>query len=58
MAVVALSDLDVEEPTHLRAATDTLIIYGILILLVCMWRPSGILSLFEERVRRRAGGKT
>jgi len=35
--------------------TIDLIIYGILILLVCMWRPSGILSLFEERVRRRAG---
>jgi branched-chain amino acid transport system permease protein len=35
--------------------TIDLIIYGILILLVCMWRPSGILSLFEERMRRRAG---
>lgn len=35
--------------------TIDLIVYGILILLVCMWRPSGILSLFEERVRRRAG---
>jgi len=35
--------------------TIDLIIYGILILLVCMWRPSGILSLFEERIRRRAG---
>ena len=34
--------------------TIDLIIYGILILLVCMWRPSGILSLFEERIRRRA----
>ena len=30
-----------------------LILYGILILLVCMWRPSGILSLLEERIRRR-----
>jgi branched-chain amino acid transport system permease protein len=35
--------------------TIDLIIYGILILLVCMWRPSGILSLFEERMRRRVG---
>ena len=35
--------------------TVDLIIYGVLILLVCMWRPSGILSLFEERIRRRAG---
>lgn len=33
--------------------TIDLIIYGILIMLVCMWRPSGILSLLEERVRRR-----
>src|SRR5690242_15423155 len=33
--------------------TLDLIIYGILIMLVCMWRPSGILSLLEERVRRR-----
>ena len=37
--------------------TIDLIVYGILILAVCMWRPSGILSLFEERTRRRAGGK-
>jgi branched-chain amino acid transport system permease protein len=35
--------------------TIDLIVYGVLILLVCMWRPSGILSLFEERTRRRAG---
>ena len=35
--------------------TIDLIIYGILILLVCMWRPSGILSVVEERVRRRVG---
>jgi branched-chain amino acid transport system permease protein len=34
--------------------TIDLIIYGILIMLVCMWRPSGILSMLEERVRRRA----
>jgi branched-chain amino acid transport system permease protein len=33
--------------------TVDLIIYGVLILLVCMWRPSGILSLFAERIRRR-----
>jgi branched-chain amino acid transport system permease protein len=31
-----------------------LIIYGILILLICMYRPSGILSFFEEGIRRRA----
>jgi branched-chain amino acid transport system permease protein len=35
--------------------TIDLIIYGILIMLVCMWRPSGILSLLEERIRRRTG---
>src|ERR1700716_955583 len=34
--------------------TIDLMLYGILILLVCMWRPSGILSLLEERIRRRA----
>jgi branched-chain amino acid transport system permease protein len=33
--------------------TVDLIIYGILIVLVCMWRPSGLLSVFEERIRRR-----
>ena len=38
--------------------TVDLIIYGILILAVCMWRPSGILSLFEERIRRRKGSAT
>jgi branched-chain amino acid transport system permease protein len=37
--------------------TVDLIVYGILILAVCMWRPNGILSLLEERVRRR-GEKT
>src|SRR4030095_13836237 len=37
--------------------TIDLIVYGLLILAVCMWRPSGILSLFEERIRRR-GGRT
>lgn len=35
--------------------TIDLIIYGVLILLVCMWRPSGILSLVDERTRRRTG---
>jgi branched-chain amino acid transport system permease protein len=35
--------------------TVDLIIYGLLILAVCMWRPSGILSLLDERVRRRGG---
>jgi branched-chain amino acid transport system permease protein len=38
--------------------TIDLIIYGILILAVCMWRPSGILSIFEERTRRRGGRRT
>jgi branched-chain amino acid transport system permease protein len=31
-----------------------LIIYGILILVICMYQPRGLLSLFEERIRRRA----
>jgi len=35
--------------------TVDLIVYGILIMLVCIWRPNGILSLLEERVRRRVG---
>jgi branched-chain amino acid transport system permease protein len=34
--------------------TVDLIVYGILIVLICMFRPSGLLSVFEERVRRRA----
>jgi branched-chain amino acid transport system permease protein len=34
--------------------TVDLIVYGILILAICMWRPSGIMSLLEERIRRRA----
>ena len=38
--------------------TVDLIIYGILIVLVCIWRPNGILSLIEERVRRRGGERT
>jgi branched-chain amino acid transport system permease protein len=38
--------------------TVDLIIYGILIVAVCMWRPNGILSLIDERVRRRDGGRT
>jgi branched-chain amino acid transport system permease protein len=37
--------------------TIDLIVYGILILAVCMWRPSGILSIFEERTRRRGGSR-
>lgn len=35
--------------------TVDLIIYGLLILAVCMWRPAGVLSLFAERIRRRRG---
>jgi branched-chain amino acid transport system permease protein len=38
--------------------TIDLIVYGILITLVCMWRPHGIMSLFEERTRRRGGKRT
>lgn len=33
--------------------TVDLIIYGLLILGICMWRPAGIVSLFSERLRRR-----
>ena len=33
--------------------TVDLMIYGVLILAVCMWRPAGLLSLFAERIRRR-----
>lgn len=33
--------------------TIDLIIYGILIVAICLWRPAGILSLIEERVRGR-----
>jgi branched-chain amino acid transport system permease protein len=33
--------------------TIDLIVYGALILLVCMWRPNGILRAIEERTRRR-----
>ncbi len=33
--------------------TLDLVIYGVLILAVCMWRPNGILSLVSERIRRR-----
>jgi branched-chain amino acid transport system permease protein len=32
-----------------------LVIYGLLIMAVCMWRPNGILSFFEEGIRRRKG---
>jgi branched-chain amino acid transport system permease protein len=35
--------------------TVDLIVYGLLIVAVCMWRPSGILSLFSEGIRRRTG---
>lgn len=34
--------------------TVDLMIYGLLIVIICMWRPSGLLSLFAERIRRRA----
>jgi branched-chain amino acid transport system permease protein len=37
--------------------TVDLIVYGALILLVCMWQPNGILSLLSERMRRRPGAK-
>ncbi len=33
--------------------TIDLIIYGLLIMAICMWRPAGIVSLFSERLRRR-----
>ncbi len=33
--------------------TIDLIIYGLLIMAICMWRPSGIVSIFSERLRRR-----
>lgn len=35
--------------------TVDLIVYGLLIVAVCMWRPSGILSFFSEGIRRRTG---
>lgn len=34
--------------------TIDLMIYGVLILVICIFRPYGILSLFVERIRRRA----
>ena len=34
--------------------TVDLMIYGVLIVIICMWRPAGLLSLFAERIRRRA----
>jgi branched-chain amino acid transport system permease protein len=37
--------------------TVDLIVYGILILLICMYRPRGLLSLLDERLRRRPGGR-
>lgn len=33
--------------------TVDLMIYGSLIVLVCLWRPAGLLSIFAERIRRR-----
>ncbi|MSP80440.1 MAG: branched-chain amino acid ABC transporter permease [Rhodospirillales bacterium] len=35
--------------------TVDLIVYGILIVLICMFRPRGLLSLIEDRLRRREG---
>jgi branched-chain amino acid transport system permease protein len=37
--------------------TVDLIVYGILIVLICMFRPRGLLSLIEDRLRRRDGGR-
>lgn len=37
--------------------TIDLMIYGSLILLICMWRPAGLLSIVEERIRRRTAPK-
>jgi branched-chain amino acid transport system permease protein len=34
--------------------TVDLMVYGLLIVVICMWRPAGLLSIFEERLRRRA----
>ena len=34
--------------------TIDLMVYGALIVFICMWRPAGLLSLFAERIRRRA----
>ncbi len=36
--------------------TVDLIIYGVLILLICVYQPRGLLSLITERLRRRARG--
>lgn len=33
--------------------TIDLVIYGVLIVVICMWRPAGLISIFEERIRRR-----
>jgi branched-chain amino acid transport system permease protein len=35
--------------------TVDLMIYGVLIVAVCMWRPNGIISLLSEGIRRRGG---
>jgi branched-chain amino acid transport system permease protein len=34
--------------------TIDLLIYGLLILAICMWRPAGVLSIFADRLRRRS----
>lgn len=33
--------------------TVDLIIYGLLIMVICMWRPAGVISIFSDRMRRR-----
>jgi branched-chain amino acid transport system permease protein len=33
--------------------TVDLMIYGVLIVVICMWRPAGLMSIFAERIRRR-----
>lgn len=33
--------------------TIDLIIYGLLILAICLWRPAGVVSIFSDRMRRR-----
>ncbi|MDX2202242.1 MAG: branched-chain amino acid ABC transporter permease [Hyphomicrobiaceae bacterium] len=38
--------------------TVDLIIYGLLIMAICMWRPAGVISLFADRLRRRMPAET
>lgn len=38
--------------------TVDLIIYGLLIVSICMWRPAGIVSIFADRMRRRVAPET